>query len=224
MVPKGYSNLLGSSNHPLYRPNLVHYVSFKNSHLKEVYNHNHVLTTVLRIRVTIDIMTHFSRQPQINKIQCFCRYGNKSFQQPKTIQTALLLKQLECLFNHQYQSLAAVLATALLSSQYQDLYAWRLWESLPESLSSVYYSHKPNCKRYHFKFISLMCSYVHSTSFVPRPERGRGKRAWCPLLVHVLNCAEIPLAPQTIHLYLYTRADTQHYFLSHFQEKQNFIL
>ena len=81
-----------------------------------------------------------------------------------------------------------------------------------------------NCKLYHFKFISLMCSYVHSTSFVPRPERGRGKRAWCPLLVHVLNCAEIPLAPQTIHLYLYTRADTQHYFLSHFQEKQNFIL
>jgi len=34
-VPKGYSNLLGSYNHPLYRPNLIHYVSFKNSHIKE---------------------------------------------------------------------------------------------------------------------------------------------------------------------------------------------
>ena len=27
--------------------------------------------------------------------------------------------------------------------------------------------------------------------------------------MHVLNCGGIPLAPQTIHLYLYTRADTQ---------------
>ena len=46
------------------------------------------------------------------------------------------------------------------------------YENLPESLSSVNYSHKVNCKRYHFKFISLTCSYFHSTSFVPSQREG----------------------------------------------------
>jgi len=45
---------------------LVPYVSFKNSHLKEVYNHNHPQPTVPRIRVSINVMTHLSRQPQIS--------------------------------------------------------------------------------------------------------------------------------------------------------------
>ena len=53
----------------------------------------------------------------------------------------------------------------------------------------------------------LLLNYINSSSLaslVPGPERGRRKRTWLPLFVHVLNCGGIPLAPRTIDLHLYT--------------------
>jgi len=83
-VPKRYSNSLGSYNHPLYRPNLVRCVSFKNSHLKDF-----TTTTIPGLQflesVSINVTTTTTNQ-------CCCCYGNKSCQQPKTIQITLLLK------------------------------------------------------------------------------------------------------------------------------------
>ena len=166
-VPKGYSNLLGSYNHPLYRPNLVHYVSFKNSHLKEFTNHNHPQPTVPRIRV----MTHLSRQPQIN------------VSVPMGIKAANSQKQSR---PHYYWNSYSVYSTISISHLQQcwlqlcyphsnrncmhegyENPAWVTFISI-----NTNYSHKLNCKRYHFKFTSFTCSYFHGSSFVPRPEEG----------------------------------------------------
>ena len=43
-----------------------------------------------------------------------------------------------------------------------------------------------------------MYMYLSWSSLVPMPERGRRKRVWFPLFVHVLNRGGIPPTPQTI--------------------------
>ena len=52
-----------------------------------------------------------------------------------------------------------------------------------------------------------------TTNLVPRPERGRRKKACSPLFAHALSCGGIPPIPWTINLCLYTHdveTDTQH--------------
>ena len=73
-----------------------------------------------------------------------------------------------------------------------------------------------------YTIIIRLCQSPHGTdhegviriSLVPRPEKGRRKRAWFPLFAHALNRGGIPPAPRTFDSCPYPRdvkADTKRY-------------